>query len=155
MMHDEMFFSDDGRLLRRGRRVAARTETCRPCLLWPQDAPEIPIQGVVMDVNPHGMLVRMLDSVPPGTSIMVQLMRDESFSDPLARPREGRVVRHADNSDGFVDHGVRLVVDPIKRVEEMPPIRIEPRKAPQRPGRSRMHLIDFTVGDRGSRRTNR
>lgn len=152
LMQDEMFYSEDGRALRRGRRIAKRTETCRPCLIWPKDAPETPLQGVVLDINPHGMLVRLLDTIPAGTTIMVQLMRDERFTEPLAAPLEGRIVRHIENFDGFLDHGVRLIQQPIKKAEEAKPVRPGPKPAAARPTTNRMHIIDYTVGDKGPRR---
>ncbi|MBI5095556.1 MAG: hypothetical protein HZB26_24375 [Candidatus Hydrogenedentes bacterium] len=150
-MTDEMFFSVDERSLRRGRRIARRTPTCRACLVWSADAPEHRLQGVVMDINPFGMLIRMLDYFPMGTAACIQLMRDEDFEIPLAGPLEGAVVRVIPNADGFTDIGVRIKLKEIPRAESRP-IRIE-RRRPLLTRRSRMHTIDFTVGDRGGRRT--
>ena len=117
---DEMFFSADSRSLRRGKRVAPRTETCRPCLVWPADAPDINFRGVVMDINAYGMLVRTMDSLPPGTHVMVQLMRDDAFQEPLAKPVPAMVVRNILQDDGFVDHGLQIKQESIRREESRP-----------------------------------
>jgi hypothetical protein len=150
-MSDEMFFSADERSLRRGRRIARRTPTCRACLVWPADAPDMRLQGVVMDINPFGMLIRLLEPLPMDTEACIQLMRDEDFENPLAKPLEGAVVRSIPTSDGFTDIGVRIKLREIPRAESRP-IRIE-RRRPLVTRRTRMHTIDYTVGDRGGRRT--
>lgn len=152
-MDDEMFFTTDAASLRRGKRRASRTETCRPCLLWPANNPEMAFQGVAINVSPYGMLVRMLDALPAGTSIMVQLMRDDEFSEPMAAPLKGLVVRNESADDTFYDHGIQLIRPEIPRAEPKPagPVR---RRVGLRPRpRPRMHTLDITVGGRGSRRS--
>ncbi len=153
-MPDDMYFTRDERSLRRGHRIASRTETCRPCLLTAYFDPPIAYRGVVLDVNPYGMLVRMMEIVPLGTEVSVQLMRDEAFRDPLAQPLEGIVVRLEEDADGFMDHGIKLVIKNARR-ESSRPVRIESRKPIRRPQRTRMHTIDFRVGDEGPRRPKR
>ena len=108
-MADEMFFTADRRALRRGRRVSARTETCRPCLVWLKDAPEDRYPGVVMDINPQGMCIRMVEALPQNSDVVVQMMRDDEFKEPLAEPLEVHVARVEAGTDGFIDHGMRIV----------------------------------------------
>lgn len=150
-MADDMFFSSDSRSLRRGRRTAKRTPTCRPCLVWPSDAPEIQLQGVVLDINPYGMLVRMLELVPVGTAVHIQLMRDDQFQQPLSAPVEGWVVRQAAPEGLFTDHGIRI------DQKSMPKSRAQAARRAARPlplprNRPRMHTIDITIGDGPPRR---
>lgn len=144
-MADEMFFSADERSLRRGRRIARRTPTCRACLIWLADKPELRSQGVIMDVNPFGMLIRMLEPLPVGADARIQLMRDEDFEIPLAKPLVGTVVRANPTPDGFTDIGMRIKLKEIPRAESRP-VRLE-RRRPLITRRTRMHTIDFTVGD--------
>lgn len=153
-MNDDMFFSKDEKSLSRGSRVAKRTETCRPCLLHinGEDAPEI--QGVAMDMTPYGLLVRTMESIPVSTDVTIQLMRDDSFRKPFSSPLHGSIVRQEEAPGGFVDHGVTLKVDDIRRTESRPPA-IKP-SAPARPRRpAQMHTIDFTVGGPGAGRHKR
>ena len=119
-MADEMFFSADSRSLRRGKRIAPRTETCRPCLVWPEDAPDMHMRGVILDINAYGMLVRMMESLPPGMRIQVQLMRDEYFQEPLTKPVTAMVVRNVLQGDGFVEHGIQIIQEKIQRDESKP-----------------------------------
>ncbi len=148
---DDMFFSPDERSLRRGRRVARRTPTCRPCVVWTADEPELRFHGVVLDVSPYGMLIRMLEPVPPETPVLIQLMRDDQFQRPLSAPVSGRIIRHAGAVGEFTDHGVRLEVPEISRVEARPVRTVRPAAAPPRT-RPRMHTIDLRVGDRSPRK---
>ena len=146
-MPDEMFFTSDERSLRRGKRREARTEICRPCVIQTRDGVLHRAEGVVLDMNPFGMRVRMLDPVPIGSAISIQLMRDDTFDEPFSRPLEGAVVRSESNAEGFVDHGIQLeeplIVDPPQRPVPRPAFQPFDTKRVT-PG---MHTIDFTVGD--------
>lgn len=145
-MADEMYFSNDERALLRGKRRIKRTETCRPCVVY-AEADETPVEGVVLDVTPYGMMVRMLDTLSVGTIVRVQLMRDDNFREALGAPKVGEVVRHDPTAPaGFTDHGVRLIVGEIPK-NQSSPVHIRERvSGKSKPSTSRMHNIDFTVG---------
>lgn len=119
-----MVISSDNRSMQRGRRRSRRTEVCRPCLVWARGDESTKVEGVVLDLNPRGMRIRMLDPIPEGTALTVQLMRDENFQVPLSQPLNVRVVRVAHSPDGFVDHGTVLEIAKIKRAETVRPVRI-------------------------------
>lgn len=140
-MPDEMFTTPDGKGLRRGKRCATRTPTCRPCLVWPDDAPEIRTRGVVLDVNPHGMLVRMLESIPPDTKVTIQIMVDDTFAGALGVPLMGVVRRNIERS-GFVDHGVFIEQKEIKRLEEKRTVVVR-RTATRAPAPTKMYVMDI------------
>jgi len=150
---EEVVVSTDNRSLRKGRRVAPRTEVCRPVLLWLPAQPEVKFQGVVLDLNPHGLRIRTLESMPMGTSLVIQMMRDEEFAVPLSRPIEVTVTRVGSN-DGFFDLGVQVVLTKIKKAAEAKPVRIDRPNRLTRP-KTRMHTLDFQIDDRGLRRTGR
>jgi hypothetical protein len=119
-----MVISSDNRSMQRGRRRASRTEVCRPCLVWMPEAPEPRWEGVVLDLNPRGMRIRMLTLFEEGTRLTVQLMRDENFQVPLSQPLTIRVVRALESPDGFVDHGTVLEVAKIKKAGTVRPVRV-------------------------------
>lgn len=156
MPNEDMVVSGDSRSMRKGRRAAPRTEVCRPCLVWPAEADPAAVektQGVVLDLNPHGMRIRALDPYPAGTVLAVQMMRDEEYQIPLSAAIEVRVIRVTE-ADGFHDHGVRLVLKRIRRVGE---VRLQ-RPAQPRPVRrlgTRMHTVDYSVDDDLLGRTRR
>ncbi|MFO7975663.1 MAG: hypothetical protein R6V12_13620 [Candidatus Hydrogenedentota bacterium] len=142
-MADEMIFSPDSKSLRRGKRIAPRTETCRPCLVWPEDAPDMHLRGVILDINAYGMLIRTMESLPPGMRLQVQLMRDDEFQEPLTKPVTAMVVRNILQGDGFVEHGVQVIQEKIRGSENKPfrqPLR-KPRR--RRQERARMHTRDL------------
>ncbi len=153
-MTDKMFLSPDKKSLHRGRRRAERTETCRPCRVWPKEAPEIALQGVIINVTPYGLCIRMIESLAAGTEVFIQMMRDEAFTEPLSPPVEGMIVRVADDPEGFMDHGVQLLVHNLERRESRP-LRDQRKGVPLRRPTSRMHTIDFRVGGPGQRRWER
>lgn len=119
-----MVISPDNRSMQRGRRRISRTEVCRPCLVWTQDSPEAPYEGVVLDLNPRGMRIRMLTAFAEGTRLTVQLMRDENFQVPLSQPLTITVVRVHESPDGFVDHGTLLEVAKLKKAGPVRPVRV-------------------------------
>ena len=143
---ENMFVSADKSALRRGRRAAPRTKVCRPCLVWFDSTPEEKKEGVLLDLNPHGMKLRMLESIEEGKEVVLQMMRDDEFTIPLSQPIRGRIVRRETGFSGFIDHGVKTVVAQIKRPEEG---RYTPRQPQFTPRRRppRMHTLDFRVGD--------
>lgn len=148
-MADEMFFSKDEKSLIRGSRTDSRTETCRPCVIEMNDAPGAELHGVVLDVTPRGMLIRMLQPIPLNTAVTIQLMRDEQFQKKLSTPHEGTIVRIEETADGFYDHGLQLLKEAIPKASEQP-VRIETTRPMPNHASTRMHTADMTTehGDR-------
>jgi len=149
--NEEMFTAANERSLCRGRRIAPRTEVCRPAVAWGKATPDKKVEGVMLDLNPYGMKLRMLHSFPPGTELMVQMMRDEGFTIPLSPPIEVRVVRTAKAMAGLTDHGIKVTLSKIRRSEEGRPTPLTRAQALRRRP-TRMHTVDYTVGNRDPRR---
>ena len=150
---EDMVVSTDNRSMRKGRRVAPRTEVCRPCLIWDDTSGAEKTQGVVLDLNPHGMRIRALDPFPAESVLLVQMMRDEEFSIPLSDPITVRVIR-VDEEEGFHDHGVRLVLKRIRRVGELRLPKLPVAKPIRRLG-TRMYTADYAIDDEKSGRSGR
>ncbi len=144
----------DSASVRRGRRVAPRTEVCRPCLVWLQSEPQNEVQGVLLDLNPYGMRMRMLDRFERGTILYVQMMRDEEYQFPLSQAILVRVVYVHESVGGFVDHGLKRHLPRIRRPEEMQRTRYEPPRQVRRPS-TRMYSLDELDLRRGPRRPGR
>lgn len=145
-MADEMYFSNDERTLLRGKRRIKRTETCRPCVVS-VEGDDTPNEGVVLDVTPYGMMVRMIDTLSLGTVVRLQLMRDDNFREALGAPKHGQIVRHDPAAPkGFTDHGVRIAQSEIPRNEPQK-VNVRMPRQKKRGAAARMHTIDFTVGD--------
>jgi hypothetical protein len=152
---EDLFVSDDTKSMHRGQRVAPRTEVCRPCLVWTTDASEEKKQGVILDLNPYGLKVRMLDTFEPGTEVEVQMMRDDEFRVALSRPIRAKVVRVAPNSEGFLDYGLKVWLEKVERPTVGPVTRVETAAPRRRSTASRMYTMDYSVDDAGVRRTGR
>jgi len=143
-MADEMFFSADGKTLRKGRRRAKRTPVQRPAGFWCADDQGGILQGLVRDLNPYGLLLESNEGLPVGTEIWVELKRDELFADSLSCVR-GKIVRVADTQTGTWHMGVQLAVVPPKPASK--PIRITPKRStlPERRP-TRMYSLDYVLG---------
>lgn len=144
-MGDDMYFSTDERSLHRGKRIAPRTDTCRPCIVHTLDKEKLEVKGVVLDINPHGMLVRMMEEVPVGSQVTIQLMRDDNFKEPFSSVNRGQIMRHIWSAGGFTDHGIHLEQKEVRR-QESKPITLKPKRPSAPRKRTRMHTIDRTVG---------
>ena len=143
-MQDDMFFSPDMKSMRRGKRIARRTETCRPCLVWFGDDPDTKYCGVVMDITAYGMRIRMLELLPMSSSVFVQLMKDDEYEIPFASPIEATVVR-SQEADSFFDHGIKLRQQALLRTEQKP-AKLEAFKELPTPRRKpRIQLFDVTL----------
>ena len=145
-MPDDMFFSKDERSLLRGKRVAKRTDTCRPCKLVVQGNPPYELNGVVLDITPHGMLVRAMESIPMGSKLIVQLMRDDSFSKPFSTPHEAIVVRNEGKSEGFFDHGLQMH-SRKSNVRLHPTDKIDFENPSDTAAQPTTNRLDVTIGD--------
>lgn len=148
-MADEMFFSKDEKSLIRGSRSDARTETCRPCLIVFHKTSDPDLRGVVLDVTPRGMLIRIQEPVAINTEVTVQLMRDDHFQKKLSTPHVGKVVRIELTPDGFYDHGLHLLKGEIPKASERP-VHIDASRPAPDLSPSRMHTSDIARehGDR-------
>ncbi len=148
---EHMVLTSDSRSLHRGRRRSARTKVCRPCIMWFEDTPEERVQGVMLDLNPYGMRIRTLQPLEQGARAMLQMMRDDSFSDPLSPPIRVDVIRCEAMRNGFVDHGVKTVIETIHQEGPVRVAPLSPSRVPRAPYH-RMHTADYTARRMGKRR---
>ena len=143
-MADEMFFSVDGKTLKKGRRAAKRTLVSRQAEFWRADDQGGLLQGLIRDLNSYGLLLESNEALPVGTKIWVELKRDELFADSLSCVK-GEIVRLVDIQSGAWHMGVQLAIAPPKPVSN--PIRITPKRStlPERRP-TRMYSLDYVVG---------
>lgn len=145
-----MVIGADNKSVQRGRRKQSRTEVCRPCMFWHVDTPDQKMEGVVLDLTPHGMRIRTLEEVTFGAEIMVQLMRGDEYEQPLSAPHRVGVMRVSEAVDGFHDLGCKIEHKHIRRAGEALPVRIEKIKPVVR-RKTRMHTLDITLDDQPKR----
>jgi len=143
-MADEMFFSADGKTLRKGRRAARRTSVSRPAEFWRSDDEGGLFLGVIRNLNPYGLLLESGMGLPVGTQICIEMKRDEHFADSLTCLK-GEVARLVGTGNGTWQMGVQLAVAPPKPASK--PIRISPKRStlPERHP-TRMYSMDYVLG---------
>ncbi len=123
---------------------------CRPCVVSPMETPDKYKQGVVLDLNPYGIRVRMLERLEEGSEVVFRLMRDEEFSVPLSGPIRAWVVRSHRTEEGFFDYGLKVRITKISKPAVFRPVEID-RPHPRRRVLSRMYSLDHEEEDRGGR----
>lgn len=143
-MADDMFFSADGKTLRKGRRISKRTPVRRPAEFWRADDDGGLFQGLIRDLNQYGLLLEADRGLPVGTAVCVELKRDALFGSTLSCVK-GKVVRVLDTGRGRWQMGVQLILERPREASK--PIRIEPKKStlPKRQP-TRMYTADFVLG---------
>jgi hypothetical protein len=143
-MADDMFFSADGKTLRKGRRIAKRTPVTRPAEFWCADDQGELLRGVVKDLSPYGLLLECKQVLPVGTKICVELKKEELFADTLTSLM-CKIVRSVETEFGPWHMGVQRLLPPTKTASK--PLRITPPKtsAPKRRAR-RMYNLNWVVG---------
>lgn len=150
---EDMFISPDTKSVRRGRRIAPRTEVCRPCLVSSVETPDAFKEGVVLDLNPYGVRVRMLERLEEGAEVLFRLMRDEEFTVPLSGPIRAWVVRSHRTDEGFYDHGLKVRITKITKPAIFRQVEIE-RPHPRRRVLSRMYSMDHEEEENRSGRSS-
>ena len=151
-MADDMFFTADGKTLRKGRRVTKRTPVKRPATFWRADDNGRLHQGLIRDLNSYGLLLESGRGLPVGTVIQVELKREGYFAGPLSSVK-GKVVRVVDTGRGTWQMGVQLILARPEPASK--PIRIEQKKStlPKRkPTRMRNGLNGFRFDIRVTRK---
>ena len=143
-MADEMFFSADGKTLRKGRRAARRTSVQRPAEFWRADDEGGLFPGLIRNLNPYGLLIESRVALPVGTEICIEMKRDEHFADALTC-LNGNVARLVGTGNGTWQMGVQLAIAPPKPAAK--PIRIPPKRStlPERRP-TRMYSLDYVLG---------
>ena len=143
-MADEMFFSADGKTLRKGQRVAKRTSVRRPAEFWRADDEGGLFLGIIRNLNPYGLLLESSTGLPVGTEIRLEMRRDEHFADALTC-LTGKVARLIGTANGTWQMGIQLAIAPSKPKSK--PIRI-PEKRSTLPERhpTRMYSLDYVLG---------
>lgn len=151
---EDMFISPDTKSIRRGRRIAPRTEVCRACIVSTPEDPDAFKEGVVLDLNPYGVRIRMLERLEEGAEVVFRLMRDEDFSVPLSGPIRAWVIRVHRTDEGFFDHGLKVKIAAIRKAPAVRPVEID-RAQPRRRVLSRMYSIEGPEDGRGGRNSGR
>lgn len=115
------------------RRVAPRTPSKRPCLLWKNETPEIKKKGIILDLNMYGLKVRTSEIYEIGQELSVQMMKDNEYNHNLGVPIIVTVVRSSIVSDGYIDYGMKRILMGIKKTDKRgeilaPPLKNLPKK---------------------------
>ena len=143
-MPDDMFFTNNDRALRKGRRRAKRAAVRRTIEFYRAGDDKNRFKGVLADLTTYGALLVSEEAFPAGTLISLTVVRDESDDTPLTQIR-GRVRRLEERSDGYAEMGVEFVRKPAtgsRRKLAVP----ERKERPHLPRQQGVHIIDVILG---------
>ena len=138
---EEMYVDPVKGSIQKGRRIAPRTATCRPCLVWREKEPEKKFKCVIMDLNRYGLRVRSFENFDVNEEIVIQMMK-EDFATLLGVPIKAKIVREAISPHGLKDYGAKRIIEEIRRPEEYKPVSL-PTSKPVVRKKTKMHIIDI------------
>ncbi len=146
-MADKMFFSDDHRSLRKGRRNHPRTDVSRPVVFHPADSPDEKIQGRLRNLSRDSALLESPIFLPIDSEIELNVQKDDKGIGGTLIQIKAIIARADRNEDSIFELGLRLVQSNLP--DKKPPTR-RPRAVPPPPPTrkpSRMHILDIIVGE--------
>jgi len=142
-MADDMFFSDDHRALRKGRRTHKRTPISRLVIFHLVDKPEEQFQGRVRNLSRDSALLDSPVFLPIESEVELDVQKDaKGIGGSLIQIR-GVIARVERKGNSTFEFGVRLIAEELP--EKGPPPR-RPRPVPPPPPArkpSRMHIMDI------------
>lgn len=144
---EKMFLDISRQRIQRGRRIAPRTPTFRPCIIWKADTPDIKVEGVILDLNGYGMRIRSDAIFNRDDKLYVQMLKDKEYEVPLGEPILTTVVRFLRTPEGKMEYGVKRELQEIKKPEEIKPVRLNPSRPTTGGKVSRMYIINLGEKD--------
>gem|GEM_PF-3581275 len=99
------------------RRIAPRTPSKRPCLIWENINPDIKKRGIILDLNMYGIRVRTSGIYEIGQELHIQMMKNEEYSQYLGVPIAATIVRSSMVDDNFIDYGMKRTLSEIKKTD--------------------------------------
>ena len=109
-MADELYFSADGKSLRRGQRASKRRPIERSVQIWRtgDGAEAEPITAVATDISLEGVLVQTGDEFAVDEEVMIDIKRSKDITAPSFLYARGTVVRILTEEDEQVGIGIRM-----------------------------------------------
>ena len=108
------------------RRVAPRTPSQRPCLMWTGEMPEIKKKGIILDLNMYGLRVRTSEIYEIGQELYIQMMKNDEYTQNLGVPITATIVRSSAIDDEYIDYGMKRILLEIKKTDRRGQIFINP-----------------------------
>lgn len=108
------------------KRIAPRTPSKRPCMIWTKDSPNIKKKGVILDLNMYGIRVRTSEIYEIGQELCIQMMKDEEYQHNLGVPITAVIVRSSSVDNDYVDYGMKRVLIEIKKTDRRGQLFINP-----------------------------
>lgn len=108
-MAEELYFSPDGKSLKRGKRGAKRRPIDRRVEMWRLGEEDQRVEGTATDISLDGLMIRAPADFTIGEEIMVDVRRGKELDTPTFLYARARVVRIVDGDAGGRGFGLRLV----------------------------------------------
>jgi len=105
---DELFFTPDGKSLRRGRRGSKRHAIERLVHIWRPGDEENRAIGVATDISLEGVLVYTSEPFGIGEEVMLDIKRSKESDGPTFIYVRGEIVRHTPPRNGMLGLGIRM-----------------------------------------------
>ena len=106
---EELYFSSDGKSLRRGQRSSKRRPIDRHVEMWRVGDQANLIQGRATDISMDGLMIEATGDFVIGDEIMVDVRRGKELDTPTFLYARARIVRIIERSDGLSGYGIHLI----------------------------------------------
>jgi len=106
---DELFFTPDGKALRRGRRNSKRHTIERVVELWRVGDEENPVIGVATNISLEGVLVHAQVPFEVGETVMVDIRKTKDLDSPSFIYVRGEIARCLEAGEGRYAIGIRML----------------------------------------------
>lgn len=108
-MVDELYFSPDGKSLRRGQRTSKRRPIDRRVTMWRVGDEANPTEGQATDISMDGLMIQAAAGFAVGDEIMVDVRRGKDLDTPTFLYARARIVRIVERNDGLSGYGIHLI----------------------------------------------
>lgn len=108
-MVEELYFSEDGKSLRRGRRASKRREIERSVQIWRPGQEETPAVGIATDISLEGILLHTPEPFAVGDEVLVDVKRGKNLEADTFLFVRGEVRRSEKLKNGRYSLGIRMM----------------------------------------------
>ena len=108
-MAEELYFSPDGKSLKRGKRASKRRPIDRQVEMWRVGEEGTIVEGRATDISLDGLMIHTAGDFALDDEIMVDVKRGKELDGPTFLYARARVVRIIEVDGGLRGLGIRLL----------------------------------------------
>ena len=108
-MVEELFFSEDGKSLRRGHRNANRRDVERMVTIQRVEGDGEPVVGLALNISLEGIFIQTAEPFEVGEKLMIDVKEGKELDTPSYMYVRGQVMRRVPMDADLFGIGVRMI----------------------------------------------